>query len=83
MACHILAIPATIVASETTFSVGGRVIDELCASLLSKTIEALMTTKDWLPSQKRKRKYVHYLFIQDYYSNFQYRIVIVIFYLLF
>ena len=50
IACHILAIPATFVASEAIFSEGGRVIYELCASLLSKTVEALMTTKDWLSS---------------------------------
>ncbi|KAL6192068.1 hypothetical protein ACLB2K_038455 [Fragaria x ananassa] len=55
MARDILAVPATTVASEATFSVGGRVIDESRASMLPETVEALVTTKDWLPSRKRKR----------------------------
>ncbi|KAL6142841.1 hypothetical protein ACLB2K_061117 [Fragaria x ananassa] len=55
MARDILAVPATTVASEAAFSVGGRVIDESRASMLPETVEALVTTKDWLPSRKRKR----------------------------
>ncbi|KAK9951399.1 hypothetical protein M0R45_006841 [Rubus argutus] len=54
MARDILAVPATTVASEAAFSVGGRVIDESRASMLPETVEALVTTKDWLPSRKRK-----------------------------
>ncbi|CAL2239895.1 unnamed protein product [Prunus armeniaca] len=49
----ILAIPAITVASEATFSVGGRVIYELRACILPETVEALVTTKDWLPSKIR------------------------------
>lgn len=56
MARDILAVPATTVTSEASFSIGGRVIDESRASLLPKIVEALVTTKDWLPSRKRKSK---------------------------
>ncbi|CAN1801631.1 Putative AC transposase [Linum perenne] len=48
MACEIMAIPITSVASETTFSAGGRVIDPSRSSLGQKTIEALLFSQDWL-----------------------------------
>ncbi|KAF7130256.1 hypothetical protein RHSIM_Rhsim10G0050500 [Rhododendron simsii] len=53
MARDILAVPATTVASEAAFSVGGRVIDESRASLLPDIVEALMTTNDWIESRKK------------------------------
>lgn len=53
IAHDILAILATTVASEATFSVGGRVIYELRACILPEIVEALVTTKDWLPSKIR------------------------------
>ncbi|CAI0464124.1 unnamed protein product [Linum tenue] len=40
MACDIMAIPVTLVASEATFSAGGRVIDPQRASLGQETVEA-------------------------------------------
>ncbi|BBG96965.1 BED zinc finger, partial [Prunus dulcis] len=51
IARDVLAIPATTVASEAAFSVGGRVIDELHACILPETVEALVTIKVWLPSK--------------------------------
>ncbi|CAN1798135.1 Zinc finger BED domain-containing protein RICESLEEPER 1 [Linum perenne] len=48
MACDIMAIPITSVASEAAFSTGGRVIDPSRASLGVKTVEALLCTQDWL-----------------------------------
>lgn len=50
----VLAVPATIVASESAFNVGGRVIDETRASLLPEEVEALITTADWIPSRRSK-----------------------------
>lgn len=50
----ILAVPATSVASEAAFSSGGRIIDECRSSLVPETVEALVTTQDWLPSRKQK-----------------------------
>ena len=57
IARDILAVPATSVASEAAFSTGGRIIDESRSSLSTDTVEALVTTQDWLPSRKQK-KYV-------------------------
>ncbi|CAN1284974.1 Zinc finger BED domain-containing protein RICESLEEPER 1 [Linum perenne] len=48
IACDIMAIPITSVASEAAFSTGGRVIDPSRASLGVKTVEALLCTQDWL-----------------------------------
>ncbi|XP_024019952.1 zinc finger BED domain-containing protein RICESLEEPER 2-like [Morus notabilis] len=52
MASDILAIPVSIVASEATFSVGGRVLDSFRSSLKPKTVEALVCTRDWLYGDK-------------------------------
>ncbi|KAF7142207.1 hypothetical protein RHSIM_Rhsim05G0219300 [Rhododendron simsii] len=53
MTRDILAVLATIVASEAAFSVGGRVIDESRASLLPDIVEAVMTANDWIESPKK------------------------------
>ena len=63
MARDILAIPATTVASESAFSVGGRVIDETRASLLPDVVEALITTGDWLPLKKKRSKSFMFMFL--------------------
>ncbi|KAG6491865.1 hypothetical protein ZIOFF_046804 [Zingiber officinale] len=47
LARDILAIPITTVASETTFSAGGHVIDKYRASLAPATVEMLMCGGDW------------------------------------
>jgi hypothetical protein len=48
MARDILSIPVSTVASESTFSVGGRVIDQFRSSLKLDVVEALVCTRDWL-----------------------------------
>ncbi|XP_020272551.1 zinc finger BED domain-containing protein RICESLEEPER 2-like [Asparagus officinalis] len=48
MAADILAVPISTVASESTFSAGGRVIDTYRASLDPKTVEALICGGDWM-----------------------------------
>lgn len=48
MACDVLAVPVSSVASEACFSVGGRVLDAFRSSLKPNTAEALVCTRDWL-----------------------------------
>ncbi|KAL9432915.1 hypothetical protein AB3S75_027850 [Citrus x aurantiifolia] len=47
MARDILSIPISIVASESTFSVGGRVLDQFRSVLKPETVQAIITTRDW------------------------------------
>jgi hypothetical protein len=47
MAANILAIPISTVASESTFSAGGRVIDEFRSRLSEESVEALICGGDW------------------------------------
>ncbi|KAL4289867.1 hypothetical protein GQ457_14G012730 [Hibiscus cannabinus] len=48
MACDVLAIPISIVASESAFSTGGRVLDSFRTSLTPRLVEALICTQDWI-----------------------------------
>jgi hypothetical protein len=50
IARDVLAIPVTIVASESAFSTKGRVFDPFRSSLAPKTVEALVCTQNWLRS---------------------------------
>ncbi|CAN1752393.1 Zinc finger BED domain-containing protein RICESLEEPER 3 [Linum perenne] len=52
MARDILAIPITSVASESSFILGGRVLSKWRTCILSDTLEALMTTRNWLYGYK-------------------------------
>jgi hypothetical protein len=48
MAKDILAVPITTVASESSFSAGGRVIDPHRASLKIETVQMLLCGFDWV-----------------------------------
>ena len=50
IARDVLAMPVSIVASESTFSTGGRVLNNYMSSLTSKTVEALICTQNWFYS---------------------------------
>ncbi|KAA8542651.1 hypothetical protein F0562_023850 [Nyssa sinensis] len=56
MARKILSIPITSVASESTFSVGGRVIDPYRASLLPETVQVLLYGADWVRALQGLKK---------------------------
>ena len=56
MAADILAIPISTVASESTFSAGGRVIDEFRSRLNEESIAALICGGDWLRNKYNLKK---------------------------
>ncbi|XP_075482555.1 zinc finger BED domain-containing protein RICESLEEPER 2-like [Primulina tabacum] len=57
MACDVLSIPITSVASESAFSAGGRVIDSYRANLGVDTVQMLLCAEDWLRARYQvKRK---------------------------
>jgi hypothetical protein len=48
LARDVLAIPISSVASESAFSIGGRILDDFRSSLTPFMLEALVCTQDWL-----------------------------------
>lgn len=53
LARDVLAIQVSMVASGSTFSNGGHIVNSFRASLDPKLFEALICTKDWIGAGKR------------------------------
>ena len=45
-----LAVPVSTVASESAFSIGGRILDLFCSSLALEMVQSLICTQNWLQS---------------------------------
>ena len=45
-----LAVHVSTVASESTFSMGGRILDLFCSSLALEMVQSLICTQNWLQS---------------------------------
>ena len=52
MAHDILTIPISTIASESTFSTGGWVLDKYRSALKENIVEALICTRDWVFGKK-------------------------------
>ena len=56
MAREILSVPVSTVASESSFSVGGRVVFDKRCGLSPETVEALVCLKDWNLADTRRQE---------------------------
>ncbi|KAL4587067.1 hypothetical protein LXL04_011717 [Taraxacum kok-saghyz] len=52
LAMDILCVPVSTVASESAFSLGGRILNAYRSSMTSDVVEAIVCSRDWLFGQK-------------------------------
>ena len=62
MARDVLTIPLSTVASESAFSVGGRVLDAFRSSPKPKTVKAVICLRDWAFGQEGDGSYLIILY---------------------
>lgn len=59
MARDVLAIPISTVASESAFSMGGRILDQYRSCLKPEVVEALLCNKNWIMNLKGKVCFIY------------------------
>ncbi|CAN1293548.1 Putative AC transposase [Linum perenne] len=70
IARDLLVVPVTSVASESSFSAGGRLLDPHRSKLHSTTVESILCTKSWVHDELKigKTLYFGILFSMYFYS---------------
>ncbi|XP_012575595.1 zinc finger BED domain-containing protein RICESLEEPER 2-like [Cicer arietinum] len=66
IAKDLLAIPISTVAFESSFTTGGRVIDEYRSCLTPQTVEALVCTASWLKGLRKPSSISDSLLVEDF-----------------
>ncbi|KZV44596.1 hypothetical protein F511_30300, partial [Dorcoceras hygrometricum] len=78
MARDVLTVPISTVASESAFSVGGRILDQYRSAMKPEVVEALVCCRDWLIGEKGKWFLVCLLYLLLYFVCFNFLLYIYI-----